>query len=169
MERQPRQSPGAFNEAMMELGATLCTPRAPRCEACPIATSCAALRKGNAASLPAKKERRVLPTVRVAVALVRRGDTLLLEKRERGLLAGTWALPAVELDEDDDAVEALADKVASLAGAPARVAPEARRGKHAFTHKVWMIEAYDVRCKGTRGEWRDPREVALATAHRKML
>lgn len=170
MAHQPREAPGAFNEALMELGATVCAPVAPRCGACPLSRVCEARRLGVQEALPVKKAKAAAPTVRVAMALVRRGDAMLLEKREAGLLAGTWGLPWVEVAEGEDARERLARHVASLSGGAASVGRRpVKRGRHVFTHRRWDIEAYDVRTDGQKGEWRAPGEVALGSAHRRML
>ena len=170
LAHQPRDAPGPFNEALMELGATVCTPAAPRCDACPLARGCEARRLGIQAVLPVKKAKAASPTVRVAMALARRGDALLLEKRESGLLAGTWGLPWVEVREGEDARALLRAHVAALAGARAEVGPEpVRRGRHVFTHRRWEMEAYEVRTSGEKGEWRAPESVALGSAHRRML
>jgi A/G-specific adenine glycosylase len=161
MRHQPAARAGAFNEALMELGATVCTPRAPSCGACPIAASCAT--KSDRVPLAAKKAR--VPTVRVSLALARRGTKLLLEKRDTGLLAGTWGLPWVE-----GGPRALASHVRALVGAPVRVrAAPARRGSHTFTHRKWAMELYVVETKGRAGSWRAPGEMALGSAHRKLL
>ena len=170
LERQPPRAPGAFNEALMELGATVCTPAAPKCAACPVAHACEARRLGIQEVLPVKKAKAASPTVRVALALARRGDALLLEKRERGLLAGTWGLPWVEVAPGEDARARLAAHVAALAGAEAKVgAMPSRRGRHVFTHRRWEMEAYEVETAGEKGEWRAPSSVALGTAHRRLL
>lgn len=163
LAHQPRGEAGAFNEALMELGATVCTPRSPRCDACPIAGACAG--RGRAGGLPVKAAKAQARRVRVSLAIVRRGGKLLLEKRESGLLAGTWGLPWVEGGPRE-----LAAHVARLAGAPASVRPGVRaRGSHAFTHRVWEMRAYEVATAGRGGAWRAPGEVALGSAHRRIL
>lgn len=170
MAHQPRDSPGQFNEALMELGATVCTPSSPRCGACPLAHACKARRRGIPERLPVKKAKTAAPEVRVALALARRGDRLLLEKRESGLLAGTWGLPWVEVPEGEDARALLRAHVETLVGAGVTVgARPARRGRHVFTHRRWEMEAYAVETQGEEGEWRRPDEVALGTAHRRLL
>ena len=92
--------PGDFNEAMMELGATVCTPRSPSCGACPVAAGCRALAAGTVAERPARRTRRAGPTrtwdVRVAVSP--RGRTLVVRRPPDGLLGGMWEFPAVEVD-----------------------------------------------------------------------
>ena len=162
MRHQPPDAAGAFNEALMELGATVCTPRAPRCEACPVASSCRA--RCVPERYPEKAKRPAVPEVQVALALARRGDLLLLEKRQSGLLAGTWGLPWVEGGPAD-----LARHVEGLVGAPVEVGPRVAQGRHVFTHRRWAMQAYDVRTTGAGGEWRRPEDVALGTAHRRIL
>ncbi|MEA3199744.1 MAG: A/G-specific adenine glycosylase [Thermoplasmata archaeon] len=165
---QPRDAPGAFNEALMELGATVCTPKAPRCEACPLAEAC--LGRAQATRYPVKAPAAAPREMRVALALSKRGGAMLLEKRDAGLLAGTWGLPWVEVPRGADARELLREHVERLTDGRARVAerPE-RRGEHVFTHRRWKMEAYAVETDGEAGEWRRPDDVALGTAHRKLL
>ena len=94
-------SSGNWNQAMMELGATVCTPRAPRCDACPVSRWCKARRLGLVDELPAARRKRepVRMAVAAAVLLDPRGRTLLI-KPERsatnGLFSHMWQFPAVE-------------------------------------------------------------------------
>jgi A/G-specific adenine glycosylase len=90
-------SPGESNQALMELGATLCVPRQPHCAACPLAEGCMARRTGEAELLPRRAARRRLEQVRLVVARVQRGERVLLFRRSESdaLLAGTWELPWV--------------------------------------------------------------------------
>ncbi len=89
----PRR-PGDFNQAMMELGATVCTPRRPRCEACPWRPRCRAVLAGTQAILPRKSSQRAAPrATAVAVAITQRGRWLLLQRPPEGLLGGLWELP----------------------------------------------------------------------------
>lgn len=163
LAHQPRGEVGAFNEALMELGATVCTPSSPRCDACPIATACAG--RGRAEALPVKAAKAKAREVRVSLAIVERDGKLLLEKRATGLLAGTWGLPWVEGGREE-----LAAHVERLVGGAAEVRPAVRaRGTHVFTHRRWEMRAYEVRTEAGGGEWRAPEDVALGTAHRKIL
>jgi len=165
---QPPHEAGAFNEALMELGATVCTPRSPRCDACPLAAGCRG--RADPSRYPVKSAKAAPREMRVAVALARRDGLLLLEKREEGLLAGTWGLPWVEVPPGGDARALLRAHVEALTGGRTRVAerPE-RRGEHAFTHRRWRMEGYAVEAAGSGGSWRRPEEVALGTAHRRLL
>jgi A/G-specific adenine glycosylase len=88
-------APGAFNQAMMELGATVCLPRAPKCGECPLARYCQAHQEGTAAELPVKLRKREPVEIASAVTVVRRGGQVLLWRRgpDEGRMAGFWELP----------------------------------------------------------------------------
>ncbi len=90
--------PGDFNEAMMELGATICAPKAPECERCPISRRCIAHARGTALE---RGKRGARPSPRrmartVAVALDARGRTLIVKREGKGLLGGMWEFPGAE-------------------------------------------------------------------------
>ena len=94
----PEVGAGEWNQALMELGATVCTARSPRCEGCPVARGCVALESGRQEVLPTARPRRAPTEVEVEVALVRREEAWLLEQRpEGGRMAGLWQLPTREL------------------------------------------------------------------------
>lgn len=104
-----RERPGAFNEALMELGALVCTPRQPRCDdACPWARWCEARRRGLQASLPPPRPRAAPKKLVHACAVVRVGARLLLARRpERGLFGGLWELPSLPVERPSVAQRAL--------------------------------------------------------------
>ena len=144
----PRQRAGAFMEAVMELGATVCTPRTPACPRCPLTVSCEAYRLGLVTAIPAKSPPRPKRPVSAVCARVRRAGRILLVRRARGLLAGTWTLPTVERargQEADGAALALR-VVTELTGATARTLSASRVGevRHVFTHRDLVAEVYDV-------------------------
>ena len=92
------QGPGDWNQALMELGALVCTPRSPRCPECPVAGHCAARRADRAGELPRPAARRAPVDVRLEVALVERGGRVLLVRRpEGGRMAGLFELPTREV------------------------------------------------------------------------
>ena len=113
----PDSAPGDWNQAMMELGATICTPRAPNCDACPVRRWCRALALGRVEELPPAPKRRAAEQVRRAVVMVERAGKLLMVRREGSLLDGLWEPPGVEL--------------AGLSSATARAGVRAAGGKPA--------------------------------------
>lgn len=96
---EPRR-PGDWNQALMELGATICVPRAPRCERCPVAELCAARAAGTEKDRPAAARKKPARVLRISVALLYADDRLLLHRRPSdGLLGGMWAFPEGDVDE----------------------------------------------------------------------
>ena len=143
--------PGDWNQALMELGATVCTPRSPRCPACPLTGECRAMAEGTQELRPASSRRPRVRSVSyaVVVALNPAGEVLMVRRPRDGLLGGLWEFPAVEIGADDPApvlgalsagsplyercrgrLEDLGVQFASCAGRFS-VLPEVH---HAFTH-----------------------------------
>jgi A/G-specific adenine glycosylase len=93
----PAQGAGDWNQALMELGATVCLPREPRCRECPVRERCRAQAEGRAAELPRPRRRPEPVDVELLVALVRSGPLVLVERRAPGArMEGLWELPAIE-------------------------------------------------------------------------
>ena len=90
--------PGNFNQAMMELGALVCTPTSPDCGVCPLRSGCAARKKGVQTDYPIKVAKGSVPTRRATQVIIpdEKGRILLVQNREGGLLKGLWELPTVE-------------------------------------------------------------------------
>jgi A/G-specific adenine glycosylase len=90
--------PGAFNQALMELGATVCLPKNPQCPACPLQSRCAARAEGTVARLPVKLRRTAPARIEGALLVVRKGRRVLLLREGKGVarMAGFWGLPAPE-------------------------------------------------------------------------
>lgn len=122
----PRVRPGDYAQAVMDLGATICTPKSPACGICPLQNACAARRAGTAADLPKKMPKTPKPTRRGVVYLAHRTDgAWLLERRpDKGLLGGMLGWPGSEWkDEAEEAPPVSADWQS--------LAAEVR---HTFTH-----------------------------------
>lgn len=136
-ELLPSERAGDFNQAMMELGATVCLPNtAPRCGNCPVRTFCAATSAGNPQAYPYKspKKPRVVEERTVFVAVS--GGKVLLRRRERkGLLAGMWELPGVSGCLDVEETGAILTGW-GMSDAPMRPLAES---KHIFTHIEWRM------------------------------
>ena len=101
------QRPGDFNEAMMELGATVCTPRSPRCAECPVARWCRARMAGTVGERPGRRRRKSVPRVEYAVAVLvdEAGRTLLVRRPPGGMLARMWEFPCGVVGEGGAAEE----------------------------------------------------------------
>ena len=142
----PKEQPGDFNQALIELGATLCGPgHSPLCGGCPLALHCKALPAGTTDLLPIKKkqkERKILP--RTLVILKKDGQTALGKRPEKGLLAGMYEIPAFEEHLDQarcqDKLEKLGYTVLQMEKLP--------DAKHIFSHLEWHMQAYLVTVEG---------------------
>ncbi|MEK9968725.1 MAG: A/G-specific adenine glycosylase [Ferrovibrio sp.] len=173
----PQQRPGDFAQAMMDLGATICTPKNPDCLLCPLQAECLAFKRGLAAGLPrkaAKAERPVRHTI--AFLLKRAGDGAVLLRRRppEGLLGGMLEVPSAPWRDTPWAI------VDVMPYAPARTDWLALNGQaaHVFTHFELKIGALlghvDARAAAKleaelRGQWQQPHEAALPTVMKKML
>ena len=90
----PRRGAQPYTQGLMDLGATVCVSRKPRCEACPVRADCVAVRRGWVAKLPAARPRKPLPRRRAILLALTRGGEVLLEKRPpAGIWGGMWSLP----------------------------------------------------------------------------
>ena len=134
--------PGDFNQAMMELGALVCTPKSPDCKRCPLARACASRQDGTQEDYPVKAKKKELPIRKVTSVIIKdtKGRVLLVQNREGGLLKGLWELPTVEAAAD----------VAQV-----------------FSH--FKLEQQNFKAVRTDAEFRDPKKVPLTTATRKAL
>ena len=157
----PADRPGDYAQAVMDLGATICTPRSPACGICPWSHACAARAEGVQAELPRKTPKADKPVRRGTVWLAHHEGAVLLERRpERGLLGGMLGLPGDGWDGAGGGAPAEADW---------RVVGEVR---HTFTHFHLILQVLEGRAAGVaaRGDWvqiADFRPADLPTVMRK--
>jgi len=118
-----------YTQALMDLGATVCTRASPRCGECPLASDCVALRDGRTATLPSPRPKKSVPQRAVRVLVIERAGALLLEKRPpAGIWAGLWSLPEVDVGTD------IARHCMARFAANVVVGEELPAIEHAFTH-----------------------------------
>jgi len=136
-------SPGDLNQALMELGALVCTPRAPRCPSCPLRAHCRGLASGRAEALPVKAPKVAPKRVEAVAALLARGPRVLAVRRPpRGLLGGLWELPGDELAPGEPPGRGLARALRERIGlAPVR-AKRLGEVTHGFTHRTLRLHVY---------------------------
>ena len=97
----PHEDIGPYTQALMDLGAMVCTRATPRCDACPVAADCVAIAADRVAELPSPRPAKARPTRAVRVLLMEHAGTILLEKRPAiGIWGGLWSLPEIDPDED---------------------------------------------------------------------
>jgi A/G-specific adenine glycosylase len=172
--------PGRLNQALMELGATVCTPHAPACARCPLGRRCVARASGRQDELPRAAEGRRAPRLPLVAAVVVRRDTgavLLARRRSEGLFGGLWEPPMAPAEGERRARSEL-----RAHGVPVRMTLEpAGEVRHALTHR--KLEIAVARGTVARGHalpvaprapydmlsWRRAEDVALSTLARKVL
>lgn len=149
---QGRVHPGDINEALMDLSATVCKPKQPRCQACPIQTCCLAYRHGDVDRYPLKPEPKAKPVTAVDYLVLQRGDGVYVRKRTESLLKDTYEF--VRLPDIDDF---------ELSGADGKPAPIGTT-THVFSHRIWQVRFFRVVLPGLRpGECADEINVAGLT------
>ena len=172
-----RERPGDWNQALMELGATLCLPRKPACGACPLRRRCRAQALGIVSELPEGRARRASVDVTVAAALVERDGRVLLVRRPAGRLLGRmWEVPQTSLETRGR--PDLAREIEERHGLRVVPGPLAVRAHHAITHRRITLEGYRARLRlpvpqdPERFLWARPEEVArlpVSSSTRKLL
>jgi A/G-specific adenine glycosylase len=172
-ELRPAGRPGDFAQAMMDLGATICTPKNPACALCPFMAPCAARRRGDAERFPRKAKKREGRLRHGAAFVVLRADGHLLVRTRptKGLLGGMTEVPTTAFRADFDAADAIGQ-------APRLVAPHGRTGKprwrrlpgvvtHVFTHFPLALVVYRAQVPTATGapdgmRWIAPGDIAGA-------
>lgn len=145
------ERPGDWNQALMELGATICKPRGPRCGRCPVAEWCGAREAGTEEERPAAASRRAPRKAVFAVAVLHDDGLVLLRKRPAdGLLGGMWAFPEVEVERSDDPAAAALGIAAELTLEP-RGVEALPPCEHAFTHLKASYLPYLLHVGGVNG------------------
>jgi len=175
----PHDRPHDYTQAIMDLGATLCTPQLPACPVCPLAALCLARCQGLERQLPAPRVRKTVSVrrqVAVLVDLAGTGTSLARPRPATGFLGGLWELPNTDLRSDEPPLAAAARLAAEfgLTGAPELVG----QLKHAYSHFTLDLALVRISvaagCRVAEGEWQwlpaaRLQAVPLHGAHRKAL
>lgn len=175
------EPPGDVNQALMDLGGEICTPRRPRCEACPLAASCLSRSRGTQEERPKRKPRTELPHHPIAIAVVRRGRGVLICRRPvAGLLGGMWEFPGGKIEPGETPESAAARElweemcIEAAIGSPIAVVP------HAYSHFRITLHAFEATwmagepCGRAASEWKwvetgELRNYAFPAANRTIL
>jgi A/G-specific adenine glycosylase len=132
-QRRPR----AFNQALMDLGATVCTPRAPACGLCPWERHCAAYAAGSPTAYPVKDTPRELPFQVIGVGIVRNeaGEVLIDQRLEEGLLGGLWEFPGGKQEPGEAITATIVRELREELAIEAAVEEQLITLEHAYSHK----------------------------------
>jgi len=173
-----KEHPGDFNQGLMELGATICTPKSPRCLSCPMRKYCRAYKAGTHEQLPVKTKPVKQKRIKFIVGVIEneQGKWLIAKRPEVGLLANFYEFKQFEY-EAGYPEELLKEHLIEL-GYHVKQIQFLGFSKHVFTHRIWEMEAYKVivdahlvTCQENE-VWVDPKDLkkyALAVAHARIL
>lgn len=177
----PPGQASAFNQALMELGAMICSPTGPKCLSCPVAEHCRARGEGVQEELPVKTKAKAPRPVSVVAGVIRRGDRVLITRRPPdGLLGGLWEFPGGEIPAESSWEQGLHRQIQERFGMELEVEALLIRVKHVFSHLVWDLRAYTARpaqhspvpAEGESIRWvlpQDLEQYALPVAHQKVM
>ena len=156
--------PGDWNQAIMELGATVCTPKSPSCGSCPVSSQCCAFLQGRVASIPAPKIRAAVKEIKAVALVIGNNGRYLLEQRpKKGLLGGLHGFPLLEIAMDQRATleELLRHYQIKTSARFIGVV------RHTMTHRQFQIQVYEVQSK--MPDLEQPENVALSKLDQKIL
>ncbi len=145
-ENLPPGQAADYNQALMDLGALICTPRNPNCPACPVSGWCQAYRNGTQVERPVKKRRPPQPHYVVTAAVIRRdGKVLLAQRPQNGLLGGLWEFPGGKQEPGESLPDCLAREIREELGAEIEVGKAVGEFRHAYTHFRITLHAFECR------------------------
>jgi A/G-specific adenine glycosylase len=162
-ENLPPGQASDFNQALMDLGATICTPRQPDCDHCPLMLDCAAYTLGVQEERPILPARAVSPHYVVTAAVIQRdGKALIAQRPAQGLLGGLWEFPGGKLIAGEDLATCLTREIREELDAEIEVGGQIGVFRHAYTHFRVTLHAFD--CTLLAGEPHNLEHSALAWA-----
>ena len=147
----PGKHAGDFNQALMDLGATLCRPKSPACSVCPVAGCCLAYEKGLQDTLPARRKPKAIPERHAVAAVIRdRNHRILAVQRPvTGLLSSLWKFPGGLLSDREEVKSGLVRLTARELGISIRPGKTVATIEHAYTHFRVKLHAHE--CLWTSG------------------
>ncbi|MCH8153552.1 MAG: alcohol dehydrogenase catalytic domain-containing protein, partial [Planctomycetes bacterium] len=160
--------PGAFNEALMELGAVVCTPKRPRCSECPVARHCNAFQQGCETRIPPPKPTAKQKMVHHHAVVITRAGKVLLERRsDRGMWSRMWQVPTIEAR-----TPLRLTAVKRALPAPVRDLVRNNAFDHQTTHRRITFHVYTATSRSRRGLWRRADDIAdlpMSSPQRRIL
>ena len=143
-DTMPYDRPGDFNEALMDFGASICIPKTPRCEACPLAQDCKAKAEGTEQQLPIRIKKTKVQSVQLYVGIISTVDGyyLLHRRPKEGLLQNMWEFPSVEGGTAESRKVELIEGLQSIGVTVTMERPIAKEVTHIFSHRKWTMKGY---------------------------
>ena len=160
-ELLPMGQAGDYNQAVMDLGATICTPKSPDCVRCPVAAICQANLLGLQAELPVVTQKKTIPHYIVTAAVMWRVGKVLIAKRpSKGLLGGLWEFPGGKVEAGESLEAALQREIREELGTEIEVREKLGTYRHAYTHFKVTLHAFHARLMGKEPEALEASELA---------
>lgn len=147
----PDQEPGDHNQAVMELGALVCTPRKPACGRCPLTRYCRAAATRQTEQYPQRVKKAATPEHLVVCAVIMKNGRLLMTRRPaEGLLGGLWEFPSGRPGTESDLTAMCVDMVRSVTGLEVKVLGQITRVRHAYSHFKIRMPVFHCRWRSGR-------------------
>jgi A/G-specific adenine glycosylase len=147
----PSGRAGDYNQALMDFGAQICTPRDPHCAACPISTECQAYQLGIQSQRPVKKSKAALPHHVVSSAIIQKDQQVLIAQRPaQGLLGGMWEFPGGKVEPGEDLAASLKREICEELGVDIKIGLSFGTYQHAYTHFRVTLHAFLCELNGSQ-------------------
>lgn len=145
----PKGEASAYNQAVMDLGATICTPKSPDCLNCPINSICASFINQRQGQFPVMREKQPVPHIDVVAAIIRQNGLVLIARRpSKGLLGGLWEFPGGKLEAGESHSEALVREIREELGVEVIAVEKFGVYHHAYTHFKVTLQAWFAELQG---------------------
>jgi A/G-specific adenine glycosylase len=170
----PEGRAGSFNQALMDLGATLCTPKDPQCARCPLRRLCKGYESGNPGRFPSKGPKKAIPLIQAVSAVIQKdGQVLLRQRPPEGLLGGLWEFPNWGVDHRKGSELKLPRFVKNELGIRIKTEESLGSFKHTYSHFKLTLHVYLCQAAGSQnvGTWvplRNLRLFPMSRLHRRI-
>jgi A/G-specific adenine glycosylase len=143
---------GNFNEAMMELGATVCLPKNPQCGGCPLSSACLGFQSGRPADYPVKAPKKKVPHLVVGAAVVtnRRGEVLIAQRRDEDMLGGLWEFPGGKQETGETVQQCIVRELQEELGITVEIGDFLMTVNHAYSHFTMEMHTFFARIRSGR-------------------
>ncbi len=157
-ENVPQQRAGDYNQALMQLGQLICTPKTPKCADCPVQNACKAYQNGTQAQRPVKASKPTTPHYDVAAGIIRNanGQFLIAQRKPEGLLGGLWEFPGGKQETGETLPETLQRELREELAIEVEVGELFTKVKHAFTHFKITLHAFECLYIGAMSPYDTP-------------
>ncbi len=151
----PKGHASSFNQALMDLGATVCTPTDPYCRACPLRRTCRAKAEGEPEAYPARKKKRMVPSFDGVVAVIRSDGKVLIHQRPLGgLLGGLWEFPNWRMNTARNPKRFLKERLGEEIDQPTEITKSIGTFQQTFSHFKLTLHVYMCESSGReRSGW----------------